>query len=57
MVGTVFTSKLLVVKFADVKLVVVGPGVVTLEKLIKSPTNKPCPDLLIVTVVDPVVDV
>jgi hypothetical protein len=56
-VGTVFTSKVLVVKSADVKLVVVGPGVVTLENLIKSPTNKPCPALLIVTVVDPVIDV
>ncbi len=40
-VGVVFTSKVLVVKLADVKLVVGPPGVVTLENSIKSPGFKP----------------
>ena len=56
-VGTVCTSKVLVVKFADVKLVVGLPGVVTLVNIIKSPGFKPWAALLIVTVADPVVDV
>jgi hypothetical protein len=53
----VITSNELVSKLAVVKLVVVGPGVVTLVNLTKSPTTKLCAFLLIVTVLDPVVDV
>jgi hypothetical protein len=45
------------VKSADTKLVVVGPGVVTDENVSKSPTSRLCAFLLIVTVVEPVVDV
>jgi hypothetical protein len=56
-VGTVLTSNELVSKFADVKLVVVGPGVDTDENLIKLPTSRLCEFLVIVTVADPVVDV
>ena len=53
----VITSNELVSKLAVVKLVVVGPGVVTLVNLTISPTTKLCAFLLIVTVADPVVDV